>query len=468
MIKNISDEFVDNFPNLPAGYNYYWYFDGEKLSIMENGKKIDYNILDSGYRSLVPNLRYYNADELENISVLVAVKDTLVENVYANSPYYREQLVLPIVGTITIILVLISLFLIIYTLLKRPEKRAFDRKLAAWSGKIWIEVKGLVSLFAFFMPLVVIGSSSYRSYMGILDGLTNGVIFSFFVLLSFWWFYLMLMDLLINRRRFFTHNSINSLLTWYRKFEKRYPWQQLMLKRAYLLVAAELILAFLSVMFVFIFFPIGLIIAGLGLYLIYRYLKEYEQTLEDFGKLIDHIELLKDGNMESPLKLPPDSTIYPAAQNLNTIQEGISIAVAEKIKSERMKIDLITNVSHDLKTPLTSIISYVDLLTKEENLPEHVTDYINILAQKSDRLKHLIQDLFDLSKASSENIALDLEKLDLGRLIQQTLGDMEEAINESGLTLKLNIPDDPVYILSDGDKLYRVWENLISNALKYY
>lgn len=120
----------------------------------------------------------------------------------------------------------------------------------------------------------------------------------------------------------------------------------------------------------------------------------------------------------------------------------MGIAVAEKMKSERMKIDLITNVSHDLKTPLTSIISYVELLNREEGLSEQARDYVRILAQKSERLKNLIQDLFDLSKATSENTALDLEQLDLARLIKQTLADMEEPVNESGLAFRLNIPDE--------------------------
>lgn len=159
--------------------------------------------------------------------------------------------------------------------------------------------------------------------------------------------------------------------------------------------------------------------------------------------------------------------MYTAVQNLNSIQEGVNTAIAEKVKFERMKIDLITNVSHDLKTPLTSIIGYVDLLQKEEDLPEHVNDYIKILAQKSDRLKNMIEDLFDLSKASSNNIAVDMEKIDLARLIKQTVTDMDERINNSGLIFRLNIPDDPVYIMSDGKKLYRVWENLITNAIKY-
>ena len=284
----------------------------------------------------------------------------------------------------------------------------------------------------------------------------------------------MLIDLYINGKKFFTHNSINSLLTWYRQYEKRYSWHQAMLKRAYGLVAIEAILALLSVLFLITAIGSGTLsllaafmIAGAGLYLIYRYLKHYDDTLGDLGRLMDHIELIKNGDMDIRLEAAADADIYPAAQNLNSIQEGMNAAVAEKVKSEHMKVELITNVSHDLKTPLTSIISYVDLLQKEEDLPEHVSDYIKILAQKSERLKNLIQDLFDLSKASSDNLNLDMEQIDLARLIKQTLADMEEPVKASGLTFRCNIPDDPVYIRSDGKKLYRVWENLISNALKY-
>jgi len=211
----------------------------------------------------------------------------------------------------------------------------------------------------------------------------------------------------------------------------------------------------------------ALIFTAIGIYLIFRYLKRYHQTLTSWGQIIDQIELIKAGNMTTRLELPENDDMYPAAQNLNSVQEGMSIAVADKTRSDRMKVELITNVSHDLKTPLTSIISYVHLLAQEKDLPLHVNDYVEILLQKSERLKNLIQDLFDLSKASSYNIALDLEKIDLALLIKQTLADMEEQIAASGLAFRLNIPNEPVYIVSDGKKLYRVWENLIANALKY-
>ena len=136
------------------------------------------------------------------------------------------------------------------------------------------------------------------------------------------------------------------------------------------------------------------------------------------------------------------------------------------MKSERMKVDLITNVSHDLKTPLTSIISYVDLLSKED-LPESAQDYVNILADKSYRLKNIVSDLFDLAKSTSGNLPLNMENIDLKKLIEQTLGDMEDEIEKSGNNFKINLPEQPVYIFSDGNKLYRVFQNIIGNALKY-
>ncbi|HHV46861.1 MAG TPA: GHKL domain-containing protein [Tissierellia bacterium] len=149
------------------------------------------------------------------------------------------------------------------------------------------------------------------------------------------------------------------------------------------------------------------------------------------------------------------------------INEGFDVSLKEQMKSERMKVELITNVSHDLKTPLTSIISYIDLLSKEEGLSETARDYVNILREKSYRLKNIVSDLFDLAKSTSGDINLDMEKLDLKKLIEQTLGDMEDDIKDSGLQIKTRLPAEPVYIMADGKRLYRVFQNLIDNALKY-
>ncbi|MFA7147659.1 MAG: HAMP domain-containing sensor histidine kinase [Syntrophomonadaceae bacterium] len=462
-------------PALPAGYSYCWYFDGEKLRVIDHGKAIDIQRLDSGYQRIFNGYIYNLTPKyLSNVQVVLAVKDTLVENPYGHSIYYGEQQFLSTMSWIYIGLLVVGLLLLVLAIINRPSKREFDRKLASWSNRMWLEVK----IFLALLVLVFLGGFGFHYYPGWcapVDQVLGVTFISCILIACFWWFYLILIDLIVNGKNFFTPNSINSLLTWYRKYEKRYPWQKSMLKRAYMLVAAEAVMALISVMFVMIAigylsvtaFLLALMIVGAGIYLIYRYLKRYDATLTDLGKLMDHIGLIKNGDMETHLEVAEDADIYLAVQNLNSIQEGMGTAVTERMKSERMKIDLITNVSHDLKTPLTSIISYVELLNQEEGLPEHVNDYTRILAQKSEHLKNLIQDLFDLSKASSNNLALDMEKIDLARLVKQALADMEEPITASGLTFRINIPDEPMYITSDGKKLYRVLENLIMNTLKY-
>ncbi len=154
-------------------------------------------------------------------------------------------------------------------------------------------------------------------------------------------------------------------------------------------------------------------------------------------------------------------------KTFDEINKGFNESIEEQMRSERMKLDLITNVSHDLKTPLTSIISYIDLLSKEENLSRDARDHVNILIEKSDRLKNIVIDLFDLAKSTSGDINLELEIIDLKKLIEQTLGDMEDDIERTGLQIKTILPEKPVNIVADGKRLYRVFQNIIDNALKY-
>ena len=132
-----------------------------------------------------------------------------------------------------------------------------------------------------------------------------------------------------------------------------------------------------------------------------------------------------------------------------------------------MKVELVANVSHDIKTPLTSIVSYVDILKQEENLPEDVKDYIRVLGEKSERLSAMVQDVFEVSKAASGELQVKPEKLDFAKLLRQTLADMAEPIEQSGLSMRVSISEEPVMITADGQRMYRVFQNLLQNALKY-
>ena len=155
------------------------------------------------------------------------------------------------------------------------------------------------------------------------------------------------------------------------------------------------------------------------------------------------------------------------AEDLNAIQGGISRAVDEKLRSERMKTELITNVSHDIKTPLTSIVNYVDLLSKEEIEGEKAREYLEVLQRQSARLKKLTDDLVEASKASSGALGVTIEDCELGVMLEQTAGEYGEKLAEKGLTLVLRKPDKTVTVKADARHTQRIFDNLMSNILKY-
>ena len=163
-----------------------------------------------------------------------------------------------------------------------------------------------------------------------------------------------------------------------------------------------------------------------------------------------------------------DAGVFHELQGaLADVQEGFHTAVQEEVKSQKMKTELITNVSHDLKTPLTAIITYVDLLKNEALTAEERQGYVEILEQKSARLKSLIEDLFEISKATSGNIQLDKVELDLVQLIQQVQLELENEIMKSGIAFKVNLPQEKVMVHLDAQKTCRIFENLTMNVLKY-
>lgn len=214
-----------------------------------------------------------------------------------------------------------------------------------------------------------------------------------------------------------------------RMFE-RYPLTKSLFYRQLVFITSSAFLVFLTFLFMLLYVPLFFIPPVLEIVIIYWYIKGNNKTFEDINK-------------------------------------GFNESLEEQMKSERMKIALVTNVSHDLKTPLTSIISYVDLLSKEEDLSETVRDYVNVLSEKSNRLKNIVSDLFDLAKSTSGDIPLELESLDIKKLIEQTLADMDDEIEKSNLQIKTKLPENSLNIYSDGRKLYRVFQNVIDNALKY-
>ncbi len=185
-------------------------------------------------------------------------------------------------------------------------------------------------------------------------------------------------------------------------------------------------------------------------------------------QILDGIRKISEGDLDYQIpieKLSGDSLLL--AEAVNHIGEGLSTAVEQSVKDERLKTDLITNVSHDIKTPLTSIINYVDLLKREDIQNERARNYIAILEDKSQRLKHLTDDLVEASKISSGNVKLELVRINFQELINQTNGEFSEKFEERELQLVVNMPREPVIIEADGRRLWRIIENLYGNVAKY-
>ena len=178
-------------------------------------------------------------------------------------------------------------------------------------------------------------------------------------------------------------------------------------------------------------------------------------------------EKIKSGNLAHRIPLAGGKPFDELADGINNIAEGMNTAVESRMKSERMKTELVTNVSHDLKTPLTSIITYVDLLKAEGPGSENAGKYIDILDSKAKRLKTLTDDLFEAAKAASGSIQTKLEALDVGELLTQGMGELADRIGESGLDIRCSLPNEKLILLADGRLLWRVMENLLSNVFKY-
>ena len=192
------------------------------------------------------------------------------------------------------------------------------------------------------------------------------------------------------------------------------------------------------------------------------------QTIKNLDKIFAEIRKGAQGdfnfsldysNMKEPVK--------GFARDVENMQQGLKIAVEEAIKGERMKTELITNVSHDLKTPLTSIINYVDLLSRCDITNETAREYIGVLSDKSAKLKKLIEDLVEASKASTGNVKINKIKMNLYELAVQAVGEHEDALAERGIEVRINTPEKQPVVLADNQKTWRIIDNLFSNVKKY-
>lgn len=185
------------------------------------------------------------------------------------------------------------------------------------------------------------------------------------------------------------------------------------------------------------------------------------------NRIMKQTQEMAAGRLTSEIKVKGKSIFAKHAANLNALREGVRHSMSEQAKSERLKTELITNVSHDLRTPLTSIITYTDLLKNPNLTDEERKQYIDVLDKKSARLKTLIEDLFEVSKMASGNIKITKQQLDLTLLMKQLIGEHEEEFAKSNFELRVSMPEQPLFAYVDGQKMWRAIDNLLVNAMKY-
>lgn len=382
----------------------------------------------------------------------------------------REIVLILVIGAISVFLLTIFTFAV-------PYSRQSQATVVQFYNKIYLEIKFLIWLIFFishFSGLSLIGAVGTYGLIQIIHqpswyfyAIGIPVTFVFYTLI-----YLSLIYLKHVYHRGFVNEIvqrtlIGKLCAYVNKYVKNSLVQ--IMDEEITKQHREKLLSLLLINFI-VLMLINMVGTGLGILLVIGYsvlLFNYGiEVLEKVRALNRAGSELAKGNFD--VNLPEDMGILSSfAKNLNNIKEGFKAAVEQEVKSQNMKTQLITNVSHDLKTPLTSIITYVDLLKKEDLDQETQREYIDILDKKSKRLQVLIDDLFEASKATTGNIELHLENLDIVALLRQTLGEMEEKINEASLQMKINLPEHKIICNLDGARTYRVFENILSNILKY-
>ena len=230
-----------------------------------------------------------------------------------------------------------------------------------------------------------------------------------------------------------------------------------------LFTAYSVVLAFLAAAFAGVGGSFFAFVLGVGWFLAAGYF--LIRRIDGFDRIVAALQRMRGGDLSFRLTDMPEGVFAAMAEDLGSLGDGMQAALQNEVRAERMKSELITNVSHDLKTPLTSILSYSDLLSQLELTPEEANDYAKIIHQKSLRLKNLTSDLFDISKVQSGVEQMVCERLDAVTLVRQALAEQEA--QNSGLVLKVTLPESELPIWADGRKMSRVLENLIGNCVKY-
>jgi signal transduction histidine kinase len=465
-------------PVRTKNFDNYFFFDGYALYLCQGDTKVNLAEAKDGQEffqnqevKLIENPQDYFSCYL-----YLAVNNEIVPGIEGSSYLYRSVMAMNSVKILLLIILaggLTGAFLGVFAARHKKLVRAGNHILAYYSNKLFVEVKLLFAGAIVYIFQILYQNLEYEIHYFVIGAFLSAILYLFCIYAVI---YILCVDFFFNRSRFFKNNIFLYLLDHYKEYEKKKSMEKLLLVRlrwysvvlgVFFCAANGFFILYLARQGDIIYMVFMLLCCLMALLCYFRYKTFYKRFLDDVTALSGQVEKLRAGEYDSKAELSRASLLQPVADSLASIQDGIRDTVDEYVKNEHMKIDLITNVSHDLKTPLTSIVSYVNLLSKEKELPPRAKEYVEVLEDKSQRLKHLIEDLFDLSKASSRNIEVHREPLDFGKLTRQVCADLEDTIAATGLKFVYKFAEGPILIRSDGNRLHRVLENLVVNASKY-
>lgn len=460
-LAGLEDKPVEGLLN-KQNTNFIQYYPGKDNGYLTGEEHYVYG----GYNDVI--LEVYKGQTFEGV-IGVPLTET-ANNIVTNwsQDYEQRQTGMLVFATTSLIALLLSWFLRGWASI--PE--ALERKLLHFYGRIPIDVRailtGLTAIFALISFFLINDTIRYFEFG---EAVVVLVLASCLVLAS--WF---------QGKWLLKEWQEGKDPQWKDGEQLRYEWQQSLISRIYLLlkevflhrtIGVQMVILLSGVFLlgastvVILIQPAFVLVFGvlviIGIFSLMALLK----STGYLNKIIENTDELATGKMGADLPVKGKSVLAKLAGNINILKHGVKKSKTEQAKSERLKTELITNVSHDLRTPLTSIITYSELLKTQDLSEADRTAYIEIIDRKSQRLKVLIDDLFEASKMASGSVELVKEKVDLVQLLQQALAEHNGALENAGLQLRIATPEKPVYAKVDGQKLWRVFDNLIGNILKY-
>ncbi|MBU3226577.1 sensor histidine kinase [Clostridium algidicarnis] len=466
--NDLSEETIANLKNES---DFYLILNTQNKNVLESA---DSNFTKEQLKNIINNDSFnYKNTENKNLKISYFVPRDLIydDEISLGKENYNKLKSKALVEKAIVlsgVLVALSLLALIYLNIQRKNKNKDKGILERIYSRIYIEFQ----LIILCIGLVSIIITSYESLKEPVYTILLGIaMIGTYYLMAFT--YGSIIELKgLGVKEFFRRKSlIYKIINWVKNIIKRIVEEVFFIKSTGIKISIFLILSFMFMIFVLsLRGSSGFLTLILVIYIL-TYIISVISYVVRFSNYLTKIVVgsykIANGDLNYVIDEGGKGILKELSHNINNIKSGLKDSIDSEIKSERMKTELITNVSHDLKTPLTSIITYVDLIKNEELTKDERMDYIKVLERKSERLKILIEDLFEASKAASGEVELNIEKVDISSLLKQALAEFEEKIKESSLDFKINSPKEKLYIMVDGKKTWRILENQISNALKY-